>query len=350
MACAIVDLTSSQVATDVHAFDFQRIDFRILLRYWVPGDRITITWPAMLKVEQVAGASLPGAKTGKLFTFVLPGAPSPNIFTQEKAGDAAQWHGAFRIQGSSLYRGLGAHALDHPAIACASHPTMLHFPPPPPPVPPPMPSIPPGSLPQSVQAATTCDLGGEAQINLLTAEGAGRWTTEVLVHPTHWRPSWVIVLSVVGLDDLSVTRTSGAEPVLRHLTRKPRGSYASHAWGRLGGDDGRVAGAGAPARFWNGGDLVVNELSFLLAGPATIPERQLGFLVQLDGAAVGAHTRTTACVRLHAPGAARRRGGGRTQQHACACVHPSMHAHEQACTRAGMHTCRKLPCHLPATS
>lgn len=81
--------------------------------------------------------------------------------------------------------------------------------------------------------------------------------------------SYVVVLQVFGLDDLSVTHVSGAEPVVRHTTAPASGVAARLAYGRLG------------TTFWNGANLLVNELTFLLSAPASVSERQLGFLVEV---------------------------------------------------------------------
>ena len=220
---------------------------------------------------------MPATGLGKAFTVILPGAPSPSLFGH--ADD--QYSGAFEVQGVSLYRGLGLHALDHPSVICASRPIRLKWPPPPPPSRPPMPMLPPGTLPQFVLAANGCSLGGDAQINLIEPSSSGsKFTSEIMIHPERWVPMSVVRLSVIGLGDLSITHVSGAEPVVRHTTRKPTFSYSKTAFGRLG------------SIWWSGSDLIVNELSFLLTSPASITERQIGFLVECDGAALGLESLT----------------------------------------------------------
>lgn len=267
----MADLDTSRT----HGTDYLRFAHRYLIHKWIPGDRITLTWPAMVNVSHVMGAALIGSTiVGKQFTFVLPGVPSPSLF-QHPDGE---WQGAFEVMGGAVYRGLGPHALDHPTIACASQPVRFNWPPPPPPMIPPLPALPPGMLPQYVLAAQRCELGGEAQVNLVeatpvidreAAQVKAAYTSELLIRPAHWRPSWIITLRILGLDDLSVAHVSGPEPVVRHATFKPTGDYVRYAYGRLGA-----------STYWNGANLVVNEMAFLLTQPATINERRLGFLVR----------------------------------------------------------------------
>ena len=68
-------------------------------------------------------------------------------------------------------------------------------------------------------------------------------------------------LSVFTISDSKVTHVSGPEPVVRHTTARPTGSYVRYAYGRLGA-----------STYWNGANLLLNELAFLLANEHRLQE------------------------------------------------------------------------------